>query len=503
MIERPKIFFRADGNHKVGHGHVIRSLALADMLKEEFECNFIIVEPSENLKSELSTICHSVIILTENSSLLDEAGYIEHQYLSDDAIIVLDGYNFETEYQRILKKSGCKIVCIDDIHDYHFLADVIINHAPGVSPMHYSVEPYTKLCLGLDYSLLRKPFLEAAKCFRDIKDINTLFVCFGGADFHNLTCKVLRGVLSDIAWLQRIIVVVGSSNKNLKELNLLVNDFSDIEVDVFSNLSAADMRSRMEEAHMAIVPASSILYEVLSVKMPVISGFYVDNQKDLYEGFKSLKAIYAVGDFREFKNYGDVFNQIRTNSINDTISRQGMFISSKSSARLKRTFNVLSGINGVDKIRKANNKDLIQYFNWANDTNVRENSFSPEKIEVEDHIKWFLEKLKDKSCFMYVFEIDDAPIGQVRFDISESIAQIDYSISELERGGGLGVRMLNQALERFVFEAKAFKVECIHGIVKLSNIGSIKTFEKLGFKRKKPVRIEGSECSLFVHPVAL
>ena len=36
-----KILFRADGNEEIGYGHVIRSLALADMLKENFECIFV------------------------------------------------------------------------------------------------------------------------------------------------------------------------------------------------------------------------------------------------------------------------------------------------------------------------------------------------------------------------------------------------------------------------------------------------------------------------------
>ena len=37
MIKK-KVVLRADGNSKIGLGHVYRLLALAEMLKEDFEC---------------------------------------------------------------------------------------------------------------------------------------------------------------------------------------------------------------------------------------------------------------------------------------------------------------------------------------------------------------------------------------------------------------------------------------------------------------------------------
>ena len=34
-----KIYFRADAGAEIGYGHFIRTLALADMLKDDFSCN--------------------------------------------------------------------------------------------------------------------------------------------------------------------------------------------------------------------------------------------------------------------------------------------------------------------------------------------------------------------------------------------------------------------------------------------------------------------------------
>jgi len=53
----------------------------------------------------------------------------------------------------------------------------------------------------------------------------------------------------------------------------------------------------MQSCQMAIAPASTILYEVCSVKMPVLSGFYVGNQKQIYQGLVDENVVFAGGDF--------------------------------------------------------------------------------------------------------------------------------------------------------------------------------------------------------------
>lgn len=45
-----QIIFRADAGKRIGYGHFVRTLALADMLKEEFECVFVTQDPTEYQK---------------------------------------------------------------------------------------------------------------------------------------------------------------------------------------------------------------------------------------------------------------------------------------------------------------------------------------------------------------------------------------------------------------------------------------------------------------------
>ena len=64
MLKR-KIYFRADGNADIGLGHVIRCLALADILKDEFECVFATRFVNKYINEEIQKTCSSYIKLNE------------------------------------------------------------------------------------------------------------------------------------------------------------------------------------------------------------------------------------------------------------------------------------------------------------------------------------------------------------------------------------------------------------------------------------------------------
>ena len=51
-----KIYFRADAGAEIGYGHFIRTLALADMLKDDFSCVFVTQAPTIYQKSEARSV---------------------------------------------------------------------------------------------------------------------------------------------------------------------------------------------------------------------------------------------------------------------------------------------------------------------------------------------------------------------------------------------------------------------------------------------------------------
>jgi UDP-2,4-diacetamido-2,4,6-trideoxy-beta-L-altropyranose hydrolase len=297
-----KVLIRVDGSAQIGLGHVVRCSALAQMLKDEFQIHFISKEIPESIIGDIiSKGFEFTKIETEKTFF---------KLLTGKEIVVLDNYFFDTAYQKRIKKIlGCKLVCIDDLHDKEFYADLIINHAPGVKREDYQAQSYTQFALGLDYALLRPGFLEQAQKSRIVNNKEILFICFGGSDFNNLTHRVLQIAL-EFKEFKKIIVVTGAAYTNIESLSLLVKTSSKVEN--HSNISGTKMLSLMAQSDVAIVPSSGILLEVISAGCYVISGMYIENQKYAFQMFKNQNIIISAESFSEESIQGAIEKVLQT-----------------------------------------------------------------------------------------------------------------------------------------------------------------------------------------------
>lgn len=120
-------------------------------------------------------------------------------------------------------------------------------------------------------------------------------------------------------------------------------------------------------------------------------------------------------------------------------------------------------------------------FNWANDTEVRKNSFNNNKILYEDHIKWFNNKINSDKCIIFIVQFKYTPVGQVRIDIEGETGLISYSIDKSYRGKGLAIVMLS-LLEDEIKKNGIYIYKLI-GFVKFENIASQKVFENLKYNK--------------------
>lgn len=280
-MSKRKIYFRADAGAEIGYGHFIRTLALADMLKEDFECVFVTQAPTEYQKSEVAKVCPLIAL-----PATDEKFGLFLDMLAGDEIVVLDNYFYDTDYQRQIKAKGCKLVCIDDTHDKHYVADVVINHGL-TDPRLFDAENYTKFCLGLEWALLRKPFLQTEVCAT--RERGHWIIGFGGADIFNLTEKYMA-MLQDCPDVLRVTAIVGDAYK-YKDRLVRYN-----KVTVVRNQTAEQMTDLFGRAACAILSASTVTIEALACGCPVVAGYYVDNQKEFYEDMHRKGYITGVGD---------------------------------------------------------------------------------------------------------------------------------------------------------------------------------------------------------------
>lgn len=448
MIKMTKIYFRADASGSIGYGHFIRTLALADMLKDEFECTFFTCHPTSYQEEEMKKVCQFV-------SLNEESHFDDFlAYLTGDEIVVLDNYYYTTDYQHAIKVRGCKLVCVDDMHDKHYISDMVINH--GLSdPDLFDCESYTRLCLGPDYALLRKPFLER----KNILERNGIVICFGGSDFFDFTSKVITDLL-DKGSKDNIIAIVGDAY--LPKGSTLNNG----HVEYRSRLSANQMVATFCQASLVICSASSVCYEALACGAQVAAGWYVDNQKDLYTELVRQGFVYPLGNLHD-----------GIKGVNDIVS------TSKNpfgQVNIKENFiRVFKGLVDSKYLRQVRKKDVDMIYQWINDPVVRACSFNSELIPYENHIKWFSKVLSSLQTRMYVLIADGKSSGQVRINIEDEEAEISYAIASEARGKGYG----NSIISLLEGECSLFpSVKKLVAQVKTTNLLSAKVFIRNGFE---------------------
>ncbi len=284
MENKRKVYFRADASPEIGYGHFIRTLALADMLRDEFECVFYTQQPTEYQVREMEKVCSFVSLPTDDSKFT-----VFLDFLDGSEIVVLDNYFYTSDYQLKIKNKGCKLVCIDDMHDKHYFADAVINH-DLVKEKDFDKEPYTNLYLGLGYALLRKPFLQPLKEINRIKGKWT--ICFGGSDAHNLTTKAAK-ILSSRDDISMISAIVGDAFQYKEELMRIE------KVEVFSRLSADEMAQQYLSSENVCCSLSSVCFESLACGCKTFAGYYVDNQKVGYEKFVNHNLVVPLGNLLE------------------------------------------------------------------------------------------------------------------------------------------------------------------------------------------------------------
>ena len=489
MIET-KVFFRVDGNSKIGLGHLNRCVSLGHLLKDTFEISFITMNADENALGFLQELSPKIFQLDYEN----EIDQIVDLVRTSD-ILVLDGYQFDLEYQRSLKTKMFKLVYIDDIPNSHMVADVVINYVPGISVEDYSCDPETILCLGLDYLMLRPPFIK-----NENKEVvsslpKTSMIALGGADPENITEKVLD-VLLGMKMFDKIIIIIGGVNQNRLKLEKRVNEIKGVEVRILNNLNAAQMVKEILDNDLVICSASVTAMEVCTLNKFLVSICYVDNQKKVSDFLKNNNCAIPI------ENWGDggvyqLTNQLANLSLPvvQNVVRNQKEIFYEVGSGLIKIFSKLKKEMELS-VRRASEKDVDLYFLWANNPDVRDNSVNQKKISLKEHTEWFTRKIEDSNHIFYLFEWGDKPIAQLRFDLKDNAFWINYSIASEFRGQGWSSAVIRLGVQNLDKEMDSKSV--IKAIVKYSNLASAKTFVNCSFRRIEDCSINEEKYMVFI-----
>lgn len=135
----------------------------------------------------------------------------------------------------------------------------------------------------------------------------------------------------------------------------------------------------------------------------------------------------------------------------------------------------------MPNIRKANENDSRDIFDWRNDELTRQLSHTYDLVEWDGHSAWFAASLANTKRLLVICEDEstDEKVAIVRFDIEDERALISINLSPKMRGKRKAKGCLSDAIS--FFKEYFSDVRFIDAEIKTINIPSQQSFMGVGF----------------------
>jgi UDP-2,4-diacetamido-2,4,6-trideoxy-beta-L-altropyranose hydrolase len=310
-----KIAFRTDASTKIGTGHFMRCLTLADELKkQDAHIRFL----SRNLPTHLSDLLRIKGIEYISLGAIEVDGSIDElahaswlginqaqdsqttiKALSDQAWdwLIVDHYALDARWEKALRPSVKNIMVIDDLADRQHDCDVLLDqnyYADKQTRYKDKVTVDCKLLLGPNYALLREEFRflrEQVKVRNGY--VKRVLVFFGGVDADNYTFKAIE-VLAEVSPGLQVDVVIGAQHpfKEMIEKACIKHGY-------VCHIQTLRMAELMLEADFAIGAGGSASWERCCLGLPSLLVALADNQIAIARELSAISACVYIDNGNE------------------------------------------------------------------------------------------------------------------------------------------------------------------------------------------------------------
>ncbi|MGS2720411.1 UDP-2,4-diacetamido-2,4,6-trideoxy-beta-L-altropyranose hydrolase [Paraglaciecola aestuariivivens] len=270
-----RVAFRVEGTPKLGLGHIMRCMALAQGLhKAGHQVFFFMSEVSSQFCQNRSDWLGEIIPLIDLDPSKQPEWLVEQCCTLKVDWLVLDGYQFEQSYRRFLSSKHFKLAVFDDLNNSGELyADLVINGAPKAHELNYLTKaPNAKLAIGSQFQVLRQEFFQVER--NNWSSRNNLSLMFGGSDPKNMTIKLLAALQKQAATMP-ITVITGAAYENLPQLTHLLKH-SQLKVKHIHNCQ--NMAKELVHSKLAVSAAGGSQFELLACAVPAFLVVVANNQ---------------------------------------------------------------------------------------------------------------------------------------------------------------------------------------------------------------------------------
>lgn len=302
-----KILVRCDSSSLIGTGHVVRTLALAQKLKDEgHEVIFVSRELSGNVIDIIGERQFKVLRLPRpHTSILNPTLYESwlavpysqeikefEEIVRDErpSWIIVDHYGLPSDWESRWKTKGIRILAIDDIlrdHECDILLDQNLHR--NARKTYLSAGKVGKAFLGPHYAMLAASFTEKKEFFSP--DVRKVMVFFGGVDATGETWKLLQS-LHEFPDNLTYDVVLGKQNPYFKEITEFIAKNPSCRLHV----QTMKMNELMCNADVFLGAGGATTWERCFVGLPSICVALAENQIEIAKNLHEKGIVEYLGE---------------------------------------------------------------------------------------------------------------------------------------------------------------------------------------------------------------
>ena len=482
-----KVLILTEGGKNIGFGHLTRCLSVCQAFEKRGILPEFVVNGDKTVEEFLKNKkCKNFNWLKEKDRLLASIEGVD--------TVIIDSYLASFEFYKKVSELVKIPVYIDDNKRLDYPKGVVVNGAIYAEEINYHQKRDITYLLGPKYLPLRKEFWNVTE--KEIRDeIESILITFGGNDAKNMTLKVIAMLIECFPKIVKN-VVIGKGFKNVKEIEKYKNG----KTNLIYYPNAEEIKNVMFESDVAISSGGVTLYELARVGVPTISIAVADNQLNNVKRLAEKGFIEYAG-WMEDKNLLDHLLEklelLKNKDLRKEKAKIGKTMVDGSGAVKIASFCIKKYLERGLVLREADVRDTYSIYSLSNEPDVRQSSFNTEKIELESHKKWFIDRLKDKNCLFLVGEINNNFLGQIRFNLNRDEAVISISVRNKYRGLGRGSIFIRKSLD--YLKLKNPNIKKVKAYIKEKNFSSMKFFERSNFHFENKTIVNGHNALEYSH----
>lgn len=271
MTASPRIVLRCNAGGRTGLGHLSRCLNLAGALAERgARCTFVLPREAAALTGRVRDSGHDVALIDTSTRRSDLAALRERLDATPCDWLIVDHYETDSGYLAGLADQVPRLAVLDDVGDRDLgRVGLVVNPSPGAAQWT-STGPQTTLLSGPQFALLDPAFGRARDRFEVRSELRHVALYLGGACTPSLWSSV-HTALRDAFPHARTTLLTTPDAAPL--------DTQTPAVEVRRGLPPAEVATLFANADLAVVPTSTMAWEVCCIGVPTVFVPLVDNQR--------------------------------------------------------------------------------------------------------------------------------------------------------------------------------------------------------------------------------